>query len=754
MSGMKIVGYSDKISVAAGETIRFMVSSEGPRSYRADIVRIICGDENPRGPGYKETLVKTAVSGAYKGRKQAIRPGSYAIVPAGPRMDGLSSFSVQAMIWPTTPQKGEQVLVGKWLDRDKRGFELIIDSEGAVALRLGGGMGVSETVSTGKPLLEREWAFVGASFDSRTGRAAVYQEPWARYATLESPAVRRKTTQLRRLGKSHAPLVMAARIRADRDGKPQTGAHYNGKIDSPRLADCALTRAEMSELTGGAVPSRLQTSLVGAWDFSLDIATQRITDVSGSGLHGETVNLPARAMTGVNWSGQEMKWTVAPHEYGAIHFHDDDLYDCGWEPDFDLEIPRTMKSGAYAARLRAGDDEDYIPFFVRPRRGKPTARIAYLAPTATYSAYANNVFALSGSAAEMMTDRLPIVQPWELYLDSHPELGASLYEHHSDGSGICYSSRLRPVVNMRPKVMLSAPPGESHLYWYNADTHLTDWLEAKRAGFDVITDEDLHDEGVELLRPYRVVLTGTHPEYTSSAMWEAIAAYTEAGGRLMYMGGNGFYWRIAYHRELPGVVEVRRAEGGVRTWQAEPGEYAHSFSGEHGGLWRNLGRAPQRLAGTGMYALGFDRCGYYRRTPASFDPRVAFAFKGIGSDELIGNFGLIGGGAAGLEIDVADRSLGTPPHALVVAASEGHSDNYVLATEEHTFLRDITGTTNPKIRAELAFFETAGGGAVFAFSSIAWCASLSWNDYDNNVSRLTENVLNRFASEKPFQPRD
>ncbi len=747
---MKIIGYSDKISVAQGEAIRFMVSSEGPKSYRADVVRIICGDQNPAGPGYKEELVKTSVSGTYKGLKQAVHCGSYAIVPRHPMLAGLTSFSVQAMIWPTTPDRGEQVVIAKWSERRASGFQLMIDALGAVALRLGDGSGTVETLSAARPLIEREWAFAGASFDSNTGRAAVYQEPLVHYPTVESAATAHKTMKLRAVGRGQGPLVMAARIAAVRKGRLPTAAHYNGKIDSPRLADRALARAEMSAMMNAAIPPRLRPSLVAAWDFSRQIASHRIVDVSGNRLHGETVNLPTRGMTGFNWSGREMTWTAAPQEYGAIHFHDDDLYDCGWEPDFELTIPQSMRSGAYAVRLRAGPNEDYIPFFVRPRRGRPTAKVAYLAPTATYSAYANNVFALSGSAAEMMTDRLLVVQPWELYLDSHPELGASLYDHHSDGSGTCYSSRLRPVVNMRPKITLSAPPGDSSLYWYNADTHLTDWLEAKGIAFDVITDEDLDQEGVALLRPYRAVLTGTHPEYTSAAMWEAIKSYTEGGGRLMYMGGNGFYWRIAYHPELPGVIEVRRAEGGVRTWQAEPGEYSQSFDGEPGGLWRNLGRAPQRLAGSGMFALGFDRCSHYRRTPDSFDPRVAFAFEGIGGDELIGDFGLIGGGAAGLEIDIADRSLGTPPHALVVAASDGHSDNYVLATEEHTFLSDITGTMNPRIRAELVFLETANGGAVFAFSSIAWCASLAWSNYDNNVSRLTENVLNRFASDQPF----
>jgi N,N-dimethylformamidase len=41
---------------------------------------------------------------------------------------------------------------------------------------------------------------------------------------------------------------------------------------------------------------------------------------------------------------------------------------------------------------------------------------------------------------------------------------------------------------------------------------------------------------------------------------------------------------------------------------------------------------------------------------------------------------------------------------------------------------------------------------VFSTSSIAWCGSLSFNNYSNNVSRITENVLRRFAAEEPLPP--
>jgi hypothetical protein len=64
---MKITGYGDKLSAAPGETIKFMVNCELP-AYTVEVVRIICGDTNPAGPGVKEKVVKTPVTKTYKGR--------------------------------------------------------------------------------------------------------------------------------------------------------------------------------------------------------------------------------------------------------------------------------------------------------------------------------------------------------------------------------------------------------------------------------------------------------------------------------------------------------------------------------------------------------------------------------------------------------------------------------------------------------------------------------------------------------------
>ena len=71
-----IHGYADRLSVAPQESIEFKVSCEEPGTYRADLVRLIHGDTNPAGPGFKEEQLETAASGDYEGRFQATDAGS------------------------------------------------------------------------------------------------------------------------------------------------------------------------------------------------------------------------------------------------------------------------------------------------------------------------------------------------------------------------------------------------------------------------------------------------------------------------------------------------------------------------------------------------------------------------------------------------------------------------------------------------------------------------------------------------------
>jgi N,N-dimethylformamidase len=95
--------------------------------------------------------------------------------------------------------------------------------------------------------------------------------------------------------------------------------------------------------------------------------------------------------------------------------------------------------------------------------------------------------------------------------------------------------------------------------------------------------------------------------------------------------------------------------------------------------------------------------------------------------------------------------MGSPPHALVVASSENHSNAFLLVNEEMlSNSRGVDATLNSRIKADIVFFETPSGGAVLSTGSIAFVASLAHDNYRNNVSRLLRNALDRFLDPDPF----
>jgi len=727
-------GYSDVISAAPGETVRFYVSCDGPDTYDARIVRLISADDNPAGAAYRDEPVKAPCNGSHPGRHQVIHAGSHGVVAPAPAFQGDAGFTFQALVMATTPGRGRQAIMGTWSETGEAGASLILAEDGSLGFVVGDGHR-SAMASTGVALARRAWYRVAAVFDAERQAVALYQWPLSGGKPVSFDAPLGLAPQAR-----HESFLFAAWHHAHGDGRGTHAGCFNGRIEAPRVADRPFDETDLARALDD-----LPEGVVAAWDFSRDIASEKVTDISGNGHHGETVHLPQRGVRGAGWTGDEMCWRHAPRHYGAIHFHDDDVYDAGWRESFAWTVPKGTKSGIYAAHVTAGEHEDFMPFCVRPPKGRTTADICFLFPSGTYMAYANSGRHFRNDAVEMKQFRATVMTASDCFLQEHSEYGLSTYDTHSDVSGVSVSSRLRPVLNMRPKV---------RVWGLAADTHITSWLEHDGQAYDVVSDEDLHAEGADLLSRYRVVITGTHPEYHTSEMLDAIEAYTISGGRLIYTGANGFYWRIAYHPEKPGVIECRKAEGGTRSWVAEVGEYFMSFSGEYGGLWRRCGRTPQELTGIGFTAQGFDRSSWYERRPGSFDPRAAFVFDGLGEDEKIGDFGLVGGGAAGLELDRCDLALGSPPHTLVLASSVGHSEGMLVVSEEMTSNQPVTGPDHPLVHADITFFERDGGGAVFSTGSIAWAGSLPVDGFDNNVATIMRNVLKRFLDPAPFDGYD
>ncbi|MEM8789055.1 MAG: N,N-dimethylformamidase beta subunit family domain-containing protein [Pseudomonadota bacterium] len=515
------------------------------------------------------------------------------------------------------------------------------------------------------------------------------------------------------------------------DGGPRI-APEDQSVPASTFDPATLDRLRLGAGTdgGGAFDGRIGTvtlsdarGLLARWHPGRDPATDRLADSGPSACHGRVSGAPDRAVRAAAWTGAEDDPRRAPAAYDAAHFHADGVGDAGWSETARIAT-EALPAGLLAVRLEDADGRtDLVPFVLRPER--PRHRLAFLLPTFTYLSYANAPPAMRGPDYGLAC-------PAEAVLARHPEVGRSQYERHGDGAPVMLSTLRRPLLTMRFGLRPWGLP---------VDATTMAWLADEGFGHDVLTDHDLHHQGLDALHGYDVLVTGNHPEYHSAQTRAALAAFTAQGGRLVYLGGNGFYWRVTLSDD---VMEVRRAEGGTRPWAADPGEAHHAQDGRRGGLWRRLGAPPQALAGVGFAAQGaFETAAHYRLAAGAREGAAAFVTEGV--DDVFGTVGRLGGGAAGQEIDRVDARLGTPETAIRIAASEGHDPAMMRTVEE--MLSSVPPFDDPGARSDVVLVPLDHGGAIFAAGSMAWAGALG---VDPGVSRMTRNVLTRFLDPAPL----
>ena len=668
----ELLGYTDRPGAAPGERLAFMVSSEF-ETYEVQLVRLQHADENEAGPGFIEFEIDHEVNGERAGRRQSTPVGSYVVANSVMELPG--DLTVAMWIKASVPTLGRDQAVWSCLDETGHGVVVALDGAGRPMIRVIGSHG-HHTAVVDEPLRANQWYHLNATVDSAAGVIAVAAElgpdwpvPDRRLAAEESGVTWEPVT-------GEVLIAAGGRAPSPIDGRLAPVDVFNGRLEGPAIWSRVLSDEESRSVREGAAPSEFD-GLVGWWDFADDdpatYATNRIADRSGAGRHATAVNYPTRAVLGHHWDRSIFDFRSDPAVYSAIEFHDDDNEDCGWEPAVHFEVPADLASGVYALRLRARwglDDatEDHIPFFVRPRRGHRSADVAYLISSITYQAYGNeSVLATSPDTDwTSMTDIDIVADPYDAYVWDHPELGFSIYDAHSDGTGINYSSWRRPMLNMRPKHRFWVTGAPRH---FAADLYPIDWMVHEGIEHDVITDHDLHEDGLTLLDGYRVLITCSHPEYWTEPMQVALEQYLARGGRLIYLGGNGFYWVTAVDPHRPHIIEVRRGYSSSRTWNGHPAESHLASTGEAGGIWRFRGRSPNAITGVGFSAQGWSvKAPPFERLPDSDDPRAAFIFEGV-PDRIIGDFGLVMDGAAGDEIDRCDEALGSPPLRAVTPST-------------------------------------------------------------------------------------
>nr|WP_047167073.1 N,N-dimethylformamidase beta subunit family domain-containing protein [Sphingomonas sp. Y57] len=695
MSGAPLIGYGDRFEVAPGESLGFHVSAPAG-GFGARLVRLArrAGDLVP---------VASAIDGHHEGGEQPIVTGSHMGVAAGVPLPARPAIS----LWfrPTRPGDGrDQALLG-W----GRSHGLLLDGEGRLRLRWG-----DAEIVAGQPCATARWT--EARVETRGDRIALTIRTADAGVTDWSGEVPLPGIDMRI---NPQDFHIAAFIERN-----VPVACFDGKLARPRIGD-------------GEV-------LLAAWNLAEDPGGPIVLDEGPAGRHGRLFQTPQRGVTGPGWNGLSGGWSEDPAGYDAIAFHSDDLTDAGWPGSFSFKPPADLPSDAYGIELSQGGQRDVVPFFVLPAPDAEPAPLAFLVPTFSYLAYANERHWWSNPGVEAIAGAPldAIVAPIERWAEAVGLISA--YDYHRDGSGCAHASLRRPLVNMRADYRHPLLRGPHQL---GADIATIEWLRATGQRFDVITDHVLHERGVEALKPYRAVMTGSHPEYVSGALFDAVEAYVGDGGRLIHLGGNAFYFVTSIFAEEPHVIEVRRGHAGTIPWQSPPGECRQAATGEPGGLWRWRGRSAHRLLGTGTAAVSFGEGRPYVRDPASQDPAFAWIFEGVDPAVIDARAELLGG-PSGFEVDAMRADLGTPSDTVRLATATGFDPALTFIASEDVL---STGTAGA-MESHIAYRRLAGGGRVFSAPSIAWTSCLADRGGDNDVARITANVIRAFT--RPEGPPD
>ena len=96
---LPITGYLDRFSARPGEDVVARISLRTAGPYRTRLVRVICGDPNPDGPGMQFEDLSARLDRTLQGRRQPIHLGSYGLVPKGPTRSPTAPCTWTVLVW-------------------------------------------------------------------------------------------------------------------------------------------------------------------------------------------------------------------------------------------------------------------------------------------------------------------------------------------------------------------------------------------------------------------------------------------------------------------------------------------------------------------------------------------------------------------------------------------------------------------------------------------------------------------------------
>jgi len=365
------------------------------------------------------------------------------------------------------------------------------------------------------------------------------------------------------------------------------------------------------------------------------------------------------------------------------------------------KVEAPARSGLYYFHASTAAGASFtFPWVVAP--AKPTAPIAVLASNLNWNAYNN----FGGRSNYINADELPMTptinarQELKRYTDAnHQTWGCDAYAPLS-------FERPEPINHIDPCERITDPiEGRAANHIAPAEWRMLGWLEREGFAYDLYSETQLH-AGVLDLSKYRVLILGPHPEYWTRAMYDKVKAWAfETGGKLMYLGGNGLN------------CDVEMLDGDRAIYQNT--KITNLTREGMGGAESRFARRHESEAN--LLGVVFDPRGIMTAAPY----RVVDGSHWIFADTALQTGDLFG-----------EKSL----HMRCPGGASGHETDKISSSSPKNVRLLAKGINANEGGAEMVYFDTPSGGAVFSVGSICWPSCLP---VDEKVSQITVNALRR-----------
>jgi hypothetical protein len=218
---------------------------------------------------------------------------------------------------------------------------------------------------------------------------------------------------------------------------------------------------------------------------------------------------------------------------------------------------------------------------------------------------------------------------------------------------------------------------------------------------------------------YAALILNTHTEYWTEQMLDRLQAYLEAGGNLLYLGGNGLFERVELDLDNNRMIALNGDETTDRALC----------------YFVNLDppRPERALLGVGTRDDNHGTFAPYRVCAA--DHRF-FNNTGLDNCSEIGATGLGGGGASGMEMDTSIP--GEAPDGVVVRIQSALDDRGAPPPETVLLARGTNVGAQGTYGADMTTYTTDAGGLVFSVGSLSFGGSLI---VDAALQAIVRNVL-------------